>query len=142
MSHNPIPLRYPNPADPEAQLYWPDAMQVQAETDNVGKGPKPPAGPREVTSQPTNVGKGKTPTDLFALIPRASPIAQAELFEAARAAGINQKYPREFLSSLIADKRIAVQKIRREKAKSAIGYIRSPAHPKSRGAAEDMRGGS
>ena len=104
MSHNPIPLRYPNPADPEAQPYWPDAMQVQAETDNVGKGPKPPAGPREVTSQPTNVGKGKTPTDLFALIPRASPIAQAELFEAARAAGINQKYTREFLSSLIADK--------------------------------------
>src|SRR5262249_13417858 len=86
------------------------------ETDNVGKGPKPPAGPREVTSQPTNVGKGKTPTDLFALIP----IAQAELFEAARAAGINRKYTREFLSSLIADKRIAVQKIRREKAKGGI----------------------
>jgi len=56
------------------------------------------------------------------LIPRVSPIAQAELFEAARAAGINQKYTRAFLSSLIADKRIAVQKIRREKAKSAIGY--------------------
>ena len=86
--------------------------------------------------------KGTPPKDLFALIPRASPIAQAELFEAARAAGINQKYTREFLSSLIADKRIAVQKIRREKAKSAIGYIRSPAHPKSTGAAEDMRGGS
>ena len=40
-------------------------------------------------------------------------------------AGINQKYARRFLSVLIAEKHILVQKILREKAKSALGYMRA-----------------
>jgi hypothetical protein len=62
------------------------------------------------------------------LIPSASPIQiqQVNLFGAARQSGINQKYARQFLSVLIAEKRILVQKIPREKAKSALGYMRGP----------------
>jgi len=47
------------------------------------------------------------------------------LFEAARVAGINERYARRFLSVLIAEKRILVQKIPREKAKSALAYMRA-----------------
>ncbi len=78
----------------------------------------------EIVGKAENVGKGKTPADLFELIPSDLPIQQAKLFEAARAAGINQKYARQFLSVLIADRRISVQKIPRSKAKSALGYVR------------------
>ena len=77
-------------------------------------------------SSAENVGKGKTPADLFELIARTSPIQQTKVFEAARVAGINEKYTRRFLSVLIAEKRILVQEIPREKAKSALGYVRAP----------------
>jgi hypothetical protein len=79
-----------------------------------------------MTRQLKNVGKGKTPADLLELIPSELPIDQAVLFEAARAAGINQKNARQFLSVLIAQKRVLVRKIPREKAKSALGYVRTP----------------
>jgi hypothetical protein len=55
-----------------------------------------------------------------------------------RQAGINQKYARQFLSGLIAEKRIVVQKIPQEKKKSALGFIRAPAQPESRDAAEEL----
>jgi hypothetical protein len=71
-----------------------------------------------------NVGKRKTSADLLELIPSTSPIPQVQLFEAARAAGINEKYARQFLGALIAERHILVQKIPREKAKSALGYVR------------------
>ena len=129
----PIPLGCPNPADLRAQPAWTDATKVEAE--NVGNTQNLPAEPAEVIQQPRNVGKRKTPADLLELIPSASPIQQAQLFEAARVAGINEKYARQFLKALIADKRILVQKIPREKAKSALGYIRATAWPESQDAA-------
>jgi hypothetical protein len=60
-----------------------------------------------------------------------------------RAAGINQKYARQFLSKLITDRRVLVQKITREKAKSALGYMRadltgSPTHTTRRDATEEL----
>ena len=69
-----------------------------------------------------NVGKRKGPRDLLVLIPSGSPIQQSELFEAARAAGINEKYVRRFLGSLLADGLILVRKFhaRRLKALSVI----------------------
>jgi len=151
MSNNPIPLGYPNPADLRAQPAWADDCQVEAE--NVGNRQSPPDEPPEITQQPKNVGKPqsdslgsrarKTKADLLKLIPSESPIQQAKLFEAACAAGINEKYARRFLSTLMADKRISVQKIPRDKAKSALGYVRasridSPAQPTSQSAAEDL----
>jgi hypothetical protein len=126
----------PNPADLRTQPAWTDATKVEAE--NVGNTQNLPAEPAEVIQQPRNVGKGKTPADLFELIPSESPIQQAELFETARQAGINQKYARQLLSVLIAEKRIVVQKIPREKTKSALGFIRAPAQPESQGAAEEL----
>ena len=79
----------------------------------------------EITRQPRNVGKQrKTPADLLELIPSESPIQQVNLFEAARAAGINEKYARQFLGSLIAEKRILVQKIPREKGEERARYMR------------------
>jgi hypothetical protein len=101
-------------------------MPVQAETENEGNSQDAPVEPAEVTQQPGNVGKRKSPTDLLELITSESPIEQAKLFEAARAAGINQKYARQFLRVLVADRRILVRKIPREKAKSALGYVRTP----------------
>jgi hypothetical protein len=133
MSNNPIPLRCPNPADLLARPAWSYDVQAQFETENVGNSQEAPAISSAAIAR-ANVGKRKTPDDLLELIPSAAPIAQAKLFEAARLAGINEKYARQFLSSLIADKRVLVQKIPRQKAKSALGYIRasltaSPAFP-------------
>jgi hypothetical protein len=135
MSNSPIPLRCPNPADLGAQPAWPDAVQVHveatpqsvaaADSENVGNSQEAPIKPGEVTPLPTNIGKRKTPIHLLELIPSKAPIRQANLFEAARSAGINEKYARQFLSVLIADKRIQVRKIPREKAKSALGYLRA-----------------
>ena len=122
MSHHPIPLGCPNPADERTQ---PDAMQAQAEAENVGKRQESSVEPGAATPQPTNVGKRKTPADLLELIPSGAPIEQAKLFEAARAAGINQKYARQFLGVLITEKRILIQKIPRSKAKSALCYVRT-----------------
>jgi hypothetical protein len=109
------------PPPPELVL---EAALKKPSAENVGK--------------PKYVGKRKTSADLLELIPSTSPIPQAELFEAARAAGINQKYARQFLSGLIAEKRIVVQKIPQEKKKSALGFIRAPAQPESRDAAEEL----
>jgi hypothetical protein len=134
MNNNPIPLRCPNPADLGVQPAWPEDMQAQveanqqsvvaADSENVGTIQKAPAIASAAIERPI-VGNRKTPADLLELIPSAAPIQQANLFEAARAAGINQKYARQFLSVLIADKRIQVRKIPREKAKSALGFIRA-----------------
>jgi|SRR3984893_9459837 hypothetical protein len=132
----PVPLRCPNPADLGAQPAWTDACQVEAE--NVGNRQGPQDELPEITQQPGNVGKRKTPADLLEVIPGESPIQQAQLFEAARVAGINEKYARQFLGSLIAEKRIVVQKIPREKTKSALGFIRAPAQPESQDAAEEL----
>ncbi|HXM49127.1 MAG TPA: hypothetical protein VN956_14890 [Pyrinomonadaceae bacterium] len=41
-----------------------------------------------------------------------------------RLAGINQQYARRFLSGLIAEKRILVQKIPREKGEERARYMR------------------
>ena len=98
---------------------------TESSAKNVGNTQNLPAEPAEVIQQLKNVGKRKTPADLLELIPSASPIRQTELFEAARQSGINQKYARQFLNSLIADKGVLVQKIPREKAKSALGYVRA-----------------
>jgi hypothetical protein len=125
MSNNPIPLRCPNPADPGARPAWPDAMQTQAEPENVGNVQGATIEPGAAAPQLKNAGKRKTPADLLEAIPSGAPIQQAKLFEAARAAGINQKYARQFLGVLIAEKRIQVRKIPREKAKSALGYLRA-----------------
>jgi hypothetical protein len=134
---SPIPLGYPNPADQRTQ---PDAIQAQAEADNVGKRQEAPAKPGAVTPPLANVGKRKTPADLLELIPGESPIQQASLFEAARAAGINQKYARQFLGVLIVEKRVLVQKMPRDRAKSALGYVRTPPTPQPRpqDAAEEL----
>ena len=125
----PIPLGCPNPAD----LSWTDATQIEAapksvaelDLKNVGNTQNLPAEPAEITQRLRNVGKRKTPADLLELIPSESAIPQAKLFEAARAAGINEKCARQFLSVLITEKGILVQKIPREKAKSALGYVRA-----------------
>ena len=112
--------------------------------ENIGNIQELPDEPPEITRQPRNVGKQrKTPANLLELIPSESPIQQAELFEAARQAGINEKYARQFLGSLIAEKRVLVQKIPRAKAKSALGFVRaslidSPARPKSQNAAQQV----
>jgi hypothetical protein len=81
--------------------------------------------PTAMTQWPENVGKRKKPADLLDLIPSESPIQQADLFYAKRSAGINQKYARQFLCVLIANKHILIRKIPREKAKSALGYVRN-----------------
>jgi hypothetical protein len=125
MSNNPIPLGCPNPADRRAEPVWSDATQPQAEAENSGNNREAPTEPGAATPQPTNVGKRKTPADLLELIPGESPIEQANLFEAARAAGINQKYARQFLGVLIVEKRVLVQKMPRDRAKSALGYVRT-----------------
>jgi len=55
-------------------------------------------------------------------------------------AGINQKYARQFLNALIADKRILVQKIPREERRRALSGTcerASPGHQASRQAAEE-----
>jgi hypothetical protein len=98
-----------------AQPAWPDGIQTQAEAENVGK----------PQSDSLDSRSRKRPSDLFDLIPGGSLIQQSQLFEAARAAGINQKYARQFLGVLIAEKRILIQKIPRSKAKSALGYVRT-----------------
>jgi hypothetical protein len=67
--------------------------------------------------------KRKGPADLLALIPRGDPILQADLFKMASAAGINEKYARRFLHCLISEKLVSVQKLPRETAKSALGYV-------------------
>jgi len=107
----------------------PQELVLEATTDpcaeNVGNRQSPQDGPPETAQQIRNVGKRKTPADLLELIPSESPIPQAKLFEPARAAGINEKYARQFLSVLITEKGILVQKIPREKAKSALGYVRA-----------------
>lgn len=148
MSNRPIPLGCPSPADLGAESAWTDDCQVEAE--NIGNRQSPPDEPPDITQQPKNVGKPqsdslgsrarKTKADLLELIPSESPIQRAKLFEAARAAGINEKYARRFLSTLMADKRIVVQKIPREKAKSALGYVRaaSPGHPASPDVAQEL----
>ena len=75
----------------------------------------------------TTIGtKRKTVGDLVALIPAGEPILQADLFKAACAARINEKYARRFLKTLIAEKQVTVRKIPRLKAKSALGYIKEP----------------
>jgi hypothetical protein len=109
---------FPSSADLRGESAGRDAIRV--ETENVGNDL-----PSEIDQQPRNVGRRKTPADLLELIPSESPIQQAKLFEAARAAGINEKYARRFLSTLMADKRILVQKIPRSKAKNALGYVRA-----------------
>jgi hypothetical protein len=65
MSNNPIPLRYPNPADLRAVPAWTDATQVEAE--NVGNRRDLSGEPPEITQQSGNVGKRKrkTPADLL-----------------------------------------------------------------------------
>lgn len=143
MSNSPIPLGCPSPADLQARTGL-ETEVTQVEAENIGNSQEQPVEPAEIDQQPRNVGKGKTPADLFELIPSESPIQQAELFETARQAGINQKYARQFLSVLIAEKRIVVQKIPREKAKSSLGYVRidSAAHPASAEAAEELYGRS
>jgi hypothetical protein len=124
MSNYPIPLGCPSPADLQARAR-PRTEVAQAEAENVGNRRSPQGEQPKMTRQLTNVGKRKTPSDLLELIPDDSPIQQAKLFEAARADSINQKYARKFLSVLIADRRILVQKIPRSKAKSALGYLRA-----------------
>jgi hypothetical protein len=115
----------------------------KGEAENTGNSQSRQDEQPEMTPQLKNVGKGETPADLLELIPSGAPIEQAKLFEAARAAGINQKYARQFLSVLIAEKRVLVRKIPREKAKSALGYIRadlsgSQAHTARRCATEEL----
>jgi hypothetical protein len=132
MSNHPIPLGCPNPADRRTQ---PDAIQAQAEAENIGT--MMPAISSAAIARPI-VGKRKTPADLLELIPSAAPIRQAKLFEAARLAGINEKYARKFLSVLIADRRIVVRKIPREKAKSALGFIQAPGQTESQDAGEEL----
>jgi hypothetical protein len=70
--------------------------------------------------------KRKTPGDLLALISAGEPILQADLFKAASDRGINEKYCRRFLKTLIAENGVTVHKIPRLKAKSALGYVREP----------------
>jgi hypothetical protein len=136
MSNYPTPLGCPSPADLQSRTeVGTEVAQVEATCQLAAAAGQENLG--------TNVGKRKTPDDLLELIPNESPIQQSELFEAARLAGINQKYARQFLSVLIAEKRILIQKIPREKAKSALGYIRadlsgSQAHTTRRDATEEL----
>jgi hypothetical protein len=127
--NNPVPLGCPNPADLQART----GLAVAAK--NVGNERDLPS---EMDQQRRNVGKRKTPIHLLGLIPSESPIQQAKLFEAARLAGINEKYARQFLSVLIADRRILVRKIPRSKAKCALGFMRAPAQVESRYTAEEL----
>ena len=71
------------------------------------------------------VGK-KSDDDLLALVPVDLPILQADLVTSARRAGINEKVYRNLVTELLAQKRVFIHKIPREKAKSAIGYSRLP----------------
>ena len=71
------------------------------------------------------VGK-KSADDLLALVPVDLPILQADLVTSARRAGINEKVYRNLVTELLAQKRVFIRKIPREKAKSAIGYNRLP----------------
>jgi len=116
----------------------------QIATENVGKSKDPfqqttdcSANYRaEIKIEADNIfptgTKRKTAGDLLALIPAGEPILQADLFEAARAAGINEKYARRFLKTLIAEKQVTVRKIPRLKAKSALGYVREPSASRTR----------
>jgi hypothetical protein len=89
-----------------------------SERENVGKD--------DADNVSAAIPKRKTPNDLLALIPDSEPILQADLFKTARAAGINEKYARRFVRILISEKQVAVRKILRSKAKSALGYLREP----------------
>jgi hypothetical protein len=66
----------------------------------------------------------KTAADLLVLIPTDRPILQADLFEAARVAHINNNYARAFLSELLELKQIITHKIPRQGIKSALAYCR------------------
>jgi len=76
------------------------------------------------TELPTTPAIKKTAADLLALIPTDRPILQTDLFEAARAAHINNNYARAFLSELLQLKQIITHKIPRQGAKSALAYCR------------------
>jgi hypothetical protein len=68
----------------------------------------------------------KQPADLLVLIPGNAPISQTELFETARARGINRWYARDLINDLLAMEQIFIWKLPRPNAKSAIGYARVP----------------
>jgi hypothetical protein len=135
-------LTLPGLPIPLTECVGDDSGSSQIAPENVGKSKDPlqettdcsansgaeidgKVGDRALNTFPL-VTKRKTPGNLLALIPSGEPNLQSDLFNAARAAGINEKYARRFLKTLIAEKQVTVRKIPRLKAKSALGYVREP----------------
>jgi hypothetical protein len=138
-------------AEMSSSQEWPGTTEGQAETEfrNVGMSEASPP-PPDVTHidtfrvharergrligidgfmrEATATRKaGKTAEDLLVLVPADGHILQADLATSAQRAGINEKLYRNLVTELLAQKRIFIHKIPREKAKSAIGYSRLPA---------------